>query len=74
MKDHTDAELVEQTRGGEQVAYGVLVSRYQGHVYGLAYSLVGNWESLPISRICPCRTLLSVKGSTWRRRSCGKPY
>lgn len=40
----TDAELVQHTRGGEQEAYGDLVTRYQGHVYGLAYSLVNNWE------------------------------
>jgi RNA polymerase sigma factor (sigma-70 family) len=39
----TDAELVERTRAGEQEAYGTLVTRYQGHAYGLAYSLVNNW-------------------------------
>jgi RNA polymerase sigma-70 factor (ECF subfamily) len=38
-----DAELVRRTRSGDNNAYGELVSRYQGHVYGLAYSLVGNW-------------------------------
>jgi RNA polymerase sigma factor (sigma-70 family) len=40
----TDAELVERTRAGEQEAYGTLVTRYQGHAYGLAYSLVSNWS------------------------------
>jgi len=39
----TDGELVGQTRGGDREAYGELVARYQGHVYGLAYSLVDNW-------------------------------
>ena len=39
----TDGELVGMTRGGDRAAFGTLVSRYQGHVYGLAYSLVGNW-------------------------------
>lgn len=40
----TDGELVERTRGGDTDAYAGLVARYQGHVYGLAYSFVGNWE------------------------------
>ncbi len=31
------------TRDGDAEAYGALVARYQGHVYGLAYTLVGNW-------------------------------
>lgn len=39
----SDAELVEAVRGGASDAYEELVSRYQGHVYGLAYSLVGDW-------------------------------
>jgi len=39
----TDGELVRLTRRGDRDAYGVLVARYQGHVYGLAYSLVDNW-------------------------------
>ncbi len=43
MTEVTDAELVTRVRGGDREAYGDLVSRYQGHVYGLAYSLVGNW-------------------------------
>ena len=30
-------------RGGRTQAYEVLVARYQGHVYGLAYSMVDNW-------------------------------
>ena len=38
-----DAELVGQTLNGDNEAYKELVARYQGHVYGLAYSLVGNW-------------------------------
>ena len=43
MTDPTDAELVEKTRSGDRDAYADLVARYQGHVYGLAYSLVDNW-------------------------------
>ena len=39
----SDAELVQRTWSGDKEAYGDLVTRYQGHVYGLAYSLVGNW-------------------------------
>jgi RNA polymerase sigma-70 factor (ECF subfamily) len=31
------------TRDGDAEAYGALVARYQGHVYGLAYTLVDNW-------------------------------
>ena len=38
-----DAELVAEVRGGRAQAYEVLVARYQGHVYGLAYSMVDNW-------------------------------
>ncbi|MHC4715876.1 MAG: RNA polymerase sigma factor [Planctomycetota bacterium] len=41
--ERADAELVELTRGGQQEAYKELIGRYQGHVYGLAYSLVNNW-------------------------------
>jgi RNA polymerase sigma-70 factor (ECF subfamily) len=43
MADPADAELVTLTRTGDAEAYGALVARYQGHVYGLAYSLVDNW-------------------------------
>lgn len=42
--DLNDAGLVHRTRSGDQEAYGELVARYQGHVYGLAYSLVSNWS------------------------------
>ncbi len=38
-----DAELVRQVRTGDSEVYGELVTRYQGHVYGLAYSLVNHW-------------------------------
>lgn len=43
MRGLSDAELVSLTCSGDRSAYGELVTRYQGHVYGLAYSLVGNW-------------------------------
>ena len=38
-----DAELVRRAVAGDRGAYEELVTRYQGHVYGLAYSLVGDW-------------------------------
>ena len=41
--DPNDVELVGRTRSGNKEAYGQLVTRYQGHVYGLAYSFVNNW-------------------------------
>jgi RNA polymerase sigma-70 factor (ECF subfamily) len=44
MPSRSDGELVVCTRGGDAAAYGVLVTRYQGHVYGLAYSFAGRWE------------------------------
>jgi RNA polymerase sigma-70 factor (ECF subfamily) len=43
MVERSDAALVELTRRGEREAFGLLVARYQGHVYGLAYSIVDNW-------------------------------
>ncbi len=43
MAHPEDADLVLRTRSGDKEAYCELVSRYQGHVYGLAYSLVNNW-------------------------------
>jgi len=43
VAEATDGELVGQTRVGDREAYGELVARYQGHVYGLAYSVVDNW-------------------------------
>ncbi|UCC68384.1 MAG: sigma-70 family RNA polymerase sigma factor [Armatimonadota bacterium] len=44
MAEPADAELIRLTRAGDGEAYGTLVARYQGHVYGLAYSLADNWE------------------------------
>ena len=43
MVELSDAELVTRTRAGDSDAYRELVARYQGHVYGLAYSIVDNW-------------------------------
>jgi len=45
MAETQDADLVQGARSGDRNAYGDLVTRYQGHVYGLAYSLVGNWAN-----------------------------
>jgi RNA polymerase sigma factor (sigma-70 family) len=39
-----DGQLVRRVRDvGDTAAYGTLVRRYQGHVYGLAYSLLRDW-------------------------------
>ncbi len=44
MPENTDAELVEMVRErGDTDAYGKLITRYQGHAYGLAYSILGDW-------------------------------
>lgn len=43
MSEPSDAELVTRTRAGDKDAYRELVARYQGHVYGLAYSVLDNW-------------------------------
>ncbi len=43
MPETSDHQLVTLTLGGDREAYKELVARYQGHVYGLAYSLVGDW-------------------------------
>lgn len=39
----TDARLVEAARSGDRQAFGELVTRYQGQVYALAFSLLGDW-------------------------------
>jgi RNA polymerase sigma factor (sigma-70 family) len=39
----TAAELVQDARAGDPRAFGVLVDRYQGQAYALAYSLLGDW-------------------------------
>jgi len=45
MTERGDAELVRAALTGDKEAYGALVTRYQGHVYGLAYSLVNDWTN-----------------------------
>ena len=40
-----DAELVGRTAGGDEAAFGELLSRYQGQVYGYARRMLGD-ESL----------------------------
>jgi RNA polymerase sigma-70 factor (ECF subfamily) len=42
--ERTDAEIVEATLSGSREDFGELVIRYQGYVYGLAYSLLRNWD------------------------------
>ncbi len=43
MSNATDAELVQRSLEKDENAFKELVTRYQGHVYGLAYSIVGDW-------------------------------
>jgi len=44
MQDMTVTELVDMVRErGDTSAYGELIGRYQGHAYGLAYSILGDW-------------------------------
>jgi RNA polymerase sigma-70 factor (ECF subfamily) len=72
----TDAELVERVRSGDREAYGSLVSRYQGHVYGLAYSLVDDWaEAQDIAQDAFVRAYLNLdqlqdpaRFAAWLRR------
>ncbi len=40
----SDAELVQQTLGGEREAFGALVERYRDMVYGLCYHHLGDFE------------------------------
>ncbi|MGC8668923.1 MAG: RNA polymerase sigma factor [Chthonomonadales bacterium] len=42
--EQTDAFLVQRTLDGDVEAYGVLVQRYERHVYSLAYRMVGNGD------------------------------
>lgn len=45
MADKSDAQLVEESvQSGNTAAFGELVRRYQGRVFGLAYSIVGDWS------------------------------
>src|SRR5436853_7607343 len=45
MSEASDAELVRRVlQVGDTGAYGQLVRRYQGHVYGLAYSILRDWS------------------------------
>ncbi|MBN2209433.1 MAG: sigma-70 family RNA polymerase sigma factor [Candidatus Coatesbacteria bacterium] len=76
MAERSDAELVAKTVSGEQDAYKELVSRYQGHVYGLAYSLVNNWaEAQDIAQETFIRAYLNLdqlrepaRFAAWLRR------
>ncbi|MHC4469758.1 MAG: RNA polymerase sigma factor [Planctomycetota bacterium] len=43
MAERTDEDLARAARAGDREAYGHLVTRYQGHVYGLAWSIAGEW-------------------------------
>ena len=44
MEHRDDAELVRQVLEGNQGAFSVLVTRYQGAVYGIALSLVEDFD------------------------------
>ena len=45
MPEPSDADLVGLALSGDRDAYGELVTRYQGHVYGLAHHLTGDWDA-----------------------------
>lgn len=45
MHEPSDADLVGLALSGNRDAYGELVTRYQGHVYGLAHHLTGDWDA-----------------------------
>ena len=76
MRNLADATLVEQARGGDKHAFGELVTRYQGHVYGLAYSIVNNWvEAQDIAQETFIRAYLNLdqlrcpeRFAAWLRR------
>jgi RNA polymerase sigma-70 factor (ECF subfamily) len=76
IADPTDESLVRLTREGDADAYGTLVARYQGHVYGLAYSLVENWaEAQDIAQETFIRAYLNLdqlqnpaRFAAWLRR------
>lgn len=77
MSLKTDAKLVEMVRErGDMAAYGKLVERYQGHVYGLAYSILGHWtEAQDIAQEAFIRAYINLhtlnkpeKFSAWLRR------
>lgn len=76
MTGPEDAELVQRARSGDKNAYGELVTRYHGHVYGLAYSLVGDWANAQdITQEAFIRAYLSLdklrepaKFAPWLRR------
>jgi RNA polymerase sigma-70 factor, ECF subfamily len=40
----TDEQIVQQTLNGEVEAFGVLVRRWEGKVYGLSYRMLGQYE------------------------------
>jgi len=57
MREPTDEELVGLTKTCDRQACGLLVARYQGHVYGLAYSMVDNWAAAQVAG-APLRVVL----------------
>ena len=40
----SDVKITEAALSGDKEAFGNLIIRYQGHIYGLAYSILGNWN------------------------------
>ncbi|HTL28668.1 MAG TPA: sigma-70 family RNA polymerase sigma factor [Tepidisphaeraceae bacterium] len=77
MGQISDAELVQRVLdSGDAESYGELVRRYQGHVYGLAYSLLGDWaEAQDIAQETFIRAYVNLgqlrdpaKFASWLRR------
>ena len=44
MPEVEDGVLVRRVRQGDLEAYGDLVRRYQGSVFGVCYRLLGEWQ------------------------------
>jgi RNA polymerase sigma-70 factor, ECF subfamily len=53
----TDEDLMQQLRGGDEVAFGALVDRYHGRLVGLARSVVG---SAPLAEEAAQETWIAV--------------
>ena len=76
MSQPDDRELVDLVRNGDTRAYCELVARYQGHVYGLAFTLVKNWvEAQDIAQETFIRAYMNLdqlrdpaKFAAWLRR------
>jgi len=44
MNDEQDREIIVRILNGDRQAYAILVDRYKGPVFDLAYRMTGNWH------------------------------